>query len=92
MDEWGPASCVTLPTFAVPRSAFVSSPELSHIGFADPFRRLDRRRSRALVQLIATIALGMSIAIIMATAVSIGLAHAGGEIPPLAARSAASPG
>jgi hypothetical protein len=51
-----------------------------HIGFTDPRQRRERRRAVALAQLIATIALLVSIAV-SATVVSIGIARASG--PPL---------
>ena len=53
----------------------MSPAQMNHIGFADPRRRHDRRRSTALVQLIATVALALSITVVV-TAVSIGLVHA----------------
>jgi hypothetical protein len=50
--------------------------ELNHVGFTDPRQRRERRRSVALAQLIATVALVLSIAV-AATAVSHGLAPIG---------------
>jgi hypothetical protein len=49
------------------------SAKIKQIGFADPERPLGRQRSTALVQLVATAALALSITIVV-TAVFIGLA------------------
>jgi hypothetical protein len=54
----------------------VMSSGLTHIGFTDPRQRPERRRAVALAQLIATLALMLSIAV-AATVVSIGIARAG---------------
>jgi hypothetical protein len=60
---------------AMSSSQFMSSGQFKHVGFTDPRRRHQRRRSVAVAQLIATLALVLSIAV-AATVVSIGLASA----------------
>ena len=55
------------------------SPELRHIGFIDPRQRRERRRAVVLAQLIATVALVLSIAV---AAVSIGMARASAASTP----------
>jgi hypothetical protein len=57
------------------------SPELKHIGFTDPRQRRERRRAVVLAQLIATVALVLSIAV---AAVSIGIARASAASTPAA--------
>lgn len=61
----------------------MSRGQFNHVGFTDPGRRHQRRRSAALAELVATVALVISIAV-AATAVSIGFATARTPALPLA--------
>ena len=54
--------------------------EMKDIGFADPWQRREQRQSTALIQLVATTALTLSITIVV-TALSIGLALDHASLP-----------
>ena len=58
----------------------MSRAEMKHIGFADPWQRHEQRQSTALIQLVATTALTLSITIVV-TALSIGLALDRASLP-----------
>jgi hypothetical protein len=58
----------------------VMSAQFSDVGFTVSRQRRRQRSSVALAQLIATVALIISIAVVV-TAVSIGIANAGGQNP-----------
>jgi hypothetical protein len=62
----------------------MSSAGLRQIGFTDPRQRRERRRAVALAQLIATIALVLSIAV---SAVVVGIARACAPVAPPASAS-----
>jgi len=61
------------------------SAQFNTIGFTDPRQRRRQRRSVMLAQLIATVALIVSIAVVV-TAVSIGIARAGAPVEAASGR------